>query len=75
MKYEGFTGKARGDGALTNLVNDLSADGFRIISVMDMNAPKYEGDVYLVVAQKDVDAQIHIAGGPSEDIRFGTNGR
>ena len=51
---------------MTNLVNDLSADGFRIISVMDMNAPKYEGNVYLVVAQKELPTQVVVSPGPKE---------
>lgn len=73
VKYEGHTCEARSVGELHHMVRGLSSDGFRIVNVLDRSS--LHDDRFLIVAQKDVDAQIHIAGGPSEDIRFGTNGR
>lgn len=73
MKYESYLGDARSVGELDSLIGNLSRDGFRIVNVLDRSS--LHDDRFLIVAQKDVDAQIHIVGGPSEDIRFGTNGR
>ena len=68
MNYEGGLFEARSIGELDAQLRGLSENGFRIINVLDRSST-YD-DRFLIVAQKDVDAQIQIVGG---DILFGTN--
>jgi hypothetical protein len=73
VKYEGAVCRYHSVGELASAIEGMSRDGFRIINVLDRSSNHQ--DTFLVIAQKDVDAHVHIAGGPSEDIRFGTNDR
>lgn len=69
MKYEGGMFEARHPGELDSVVRELSADGYRVVTVIDRSSR--HDDRFLIVAQKDVDAHIHVSG----DIQFGTNDR
>lgn len=60
MKYEGMLYESRSVGELDNHIRGLSADGFRIINVLDRSSA--HNDRFLIVAQKDVDAHIHVSG-------------
>lgn len=82
MKYESYLGDARSVGELDAMIGSLSRDGFRIVNVLDRSS--LHDDRFLIVAQKDVDAQIHIGGNDRydrlprhkpDDTRFGTNER
>ena len=58
VKYAGGMFEARSVGELHHMVLGLSSDGFRIVNVLDRSSPQY--DRFIIVAQKDVDAHIHV---------------
>ena len=68
VKYAGGMFEARSVGELHHMVLGLSSDGFRIVNVLDRSSPQY--DRFIIVAQKDVDAHIHVVNVKGERPRL-----